>query len=231
MCHDARRNSPSVAVRSPTSACIRTTSRIASSSMPRSSASSISPAACRARASSRFVGRRRLPTWSARNGRSGGIGHAPSMLQAARVRSPRGWAAAPLPSGASAALSAAHPRDGPHGAVVLPFFRLLARLDPRLWEIVHPHVPVLSDAAGLRGDRRTGGAEPAATAAPRGRTAGDDRGGPVRWPTPRSQLSSPAGTPERCSTRSPTTGAAPAPVSSSGRGSCHTGWRPVALPA
>jgi hypothetical protein len=26
------------------------------------------------------------------------------------------------------------------------FIRLLARLDPRLWEIVHPHVPVLFDA-------------------------------------------------------------------------------------
>ena len=68
MCQEARRNSPSVAVRSPTSACIRTTSAIASSSIPRSSASSISPAACRARASSRFFGRSRLPTWSARNG-------------------------------------------------------------------------------------------------------------------------------------------------------------------
>ena len=33
MCHDARRNSPSVAERSPTSSCLRTTSRIASSSI------------------------------------------------------------------------------------------------------------------------------------------------------------------------------------------------------
>ena len=33
MCHEARRNSPSVAVCSPTSCCILTTSRIASSSI------------------------------------------------------------------------------------------------------------------------------------------------------------------------------------------------------
>src|SRR3954452_12341853 len=68
MCQEARRNSPSVAVRSPMSPCMRTTSAIASSSIPRSSAASISPAAYRARASSRFSGRSRLPTWSARNG-------------------------------------------------------------------------------------------------------------------------------------------------------------------
>src|SRR3954453_14320597 len=68
MCQEARRNSPSVAVRSPMSPCMRTTSAIASSSIPRSSAESISPAAYRARASSRFAGRSRLPAWSARNG-------------------------------------------------------------------------------------------------------------------------------------------------------------------
>src|SRR4051812_17928065 len=68
MCHDARRNSPSVAVWRPTSSCIFTTSRIASSSIPRSSASSIFPAACSSRASSRRLGRSRLPTWSARYG-------------------------------------------------------------------------------------------------------------------------------------------------------------------
>src|SRR3954447_14755853 len=68
MCQEARRNSPSVAVRSPMSPCMRTTSAIASSSIPRSSAASISPAAYRARASSRFSGRSRLPTWSARSG-------------------------------------------------------------------------------------------------------------------------------------------------------------------
>src|SRR4051794_41660978 len=68
MCQEARRTSPAGAVRSPTSPCMRTTSAIASSSIPRSSAASISPAAYRARASSRFSGRSRLPTWSARNG-------------------------------------------------------------------------------------------------------------------------------------------------------------------
>ncbi len=41
MCHEARRNSPSVADRRPTASCIRTASRIASSSSPRSSIGSI----------------------------------------------------------------------------------------------------------------------------------------------------------------------------------------------
>ena len=69
MCHDARRNSPSVAERRPTSSCSRTTSRIASSSMPRSSSASISPGGEAARAPrSSSGGRSRLPTWSARNG-------------------------------------------------------------------------------------------------------------------------------------------------------------------
>src|SRR5215216_785933 len=68
MCQEARRNSPSVAVRSPTSSCIFTTSRIASSSTARSSSSSSRPSACAARASSSRCGRSRLPTWSARNG-------------------------------------------------------------------------------------------------------------------------------------------------------------------
>ena len=45
MCHEARRNSPSVADRRPTSACMRTASRIASSSATRSSSASIAPAA------------------------------------------------------------------------------------------------------------------------------------------------------------------------------------------
>lgn len=31
------------------------------------------------------------------------------------------------------------------------FLRLLARLDARLWEVVHPHLPVLHDAANVRG--------------------------------------------------------------------------------
>src|SRR3954469_1055573 len=68
MCQEARRSSPSVADWSPTSSCLATTSRIASSSIARSSAASTSPAACSSRARSRRSGRRRLPTWSARNG-------------------------------------------------------------------------------------------------------------------------------------------------------------------
>ena len=41
ICHEARRNSPSVTDRSPTSSCIRTASRIASSSIARSSSAEI----------------------------------------------------------------------------------------------------------------------------------------------------------------------------------------------
>ena len=68
MCHEARRNSPSVADCSPTSSCLRTTSRIASSSIPRSSSASIRPSLKSSRACSSSGGRRRLPTWSARKG-------------------------------------------------------------------------------------------------------------------------------------------------------------------
>src|SRR5919197_2775904 len=68
MCQEVRRNSPSVAERSPTSRCILTTSRIAASSTARSASSSMRPAACSSRAWSSSGGRSRLPTWSARNG-------------------------------------------------------------------------------------------------------------------------------------------------------------------
>src|SRR5215208_1447137 len=68
MCQEARRNSPSVADCKPTSFCIRTTSRMASSSAAFSSSSEIWPAACFSRASRRDWGRRRLPTWSALKG-------------------------------------------------------------------------------------------------------------------------------------------------------------------
>ena len=68
MCHDVRRNSPSVAACRPTRSCIATAARIASSSAARSAVTSISPDACAARAASRAGGRSRLPTWSARNG-------------------------------------------------------------------------------------------------------------------------------------------------------------------
>src|SRR3954451_9225902 len=64
MCQDARRNSPSVAVRRPASRCSAMPSRIPSSSIARSS----SGARPCSRASSRLGGRSRLPTWSARNG-------------------------------------------------------------------------------------------------------------------------------------------------------------------
>src|SRR3954462_7687572 len=70
MCHDVRRNSPSVAVRSPASRWSATTSRMAASSTSRRPGSSSSRAWCRARASRSSGGRSRLPTWSARNGGS-----------------------------------------------------------------------------------------------------------------------------------------------------------------
>ena len=68
MCHDARRNSPSVADCRPTSSWSFTTSRIASSSMARSSSAVILSLAKSSRACSSSGGRRRLPTWSARYG-------------------------------------------------------------------------------------------------------------------------------------------------------------------
>src|SRR4051812_22770036 len=68
MCHDARRNSPSVAARRPTSSCFRTISRIASSSTSRRASASMRPAAKSSRAACSRAGRSRLPTWSARKG-------------------------------------------------------------------------------------------------------------------------------------------------------------------
>src|SRR4051812_20537638 len=68
MCHELRRNSPSVAERRPASAWSPTTSRIASSSTARRRSAAIRPSANRARASCSSGGRSRLPTWSARNG-------------------------------------------------------------------------------------------------------------------------------------------------------------------
>src|SRR6266498_298848 len=68
MCQEVRRNSPSVADCSPTSSCILTTSVMASSSAARSSSAVTRPAAKSSRAFSSAGGRRRLPTWSARNG-------------------------------------------------------------------------------------------------------------------------------------------------------------------
>src|SRR3954470_22660161 len=90
MCQEARRNSPSVAERSPASSCLRTTSRIASSSRPRSSAASIRPSLKSSRACSSCGGRRRLPTRSGREGGGGGGG--PGGLRPWLVRPPALWA-------------------------------------------------------------------------------------------------------------------------------------------
>src|SRR5438093_367200 len=79
MCQEARRNSPSVAVRRPTSRCRATTSRIAASSASRRASASIAPEANASRASSSSGGRSRLPTWSARNG-GGAAGHPPVLV-------------------------------------------------------------------------------------------------------------------------------------------------------
>src|SRR3954470_12000491 len=68
MCQEARRNSPSVADLRPTCSCLATTSRIASSSIPRSSSASIAPVLKSSRAFRSCGGRSRLPTWSARYG-------------------------------------------------------------------------------------------------------------------------------------------------------------------
>src|SRR4051795_9144286 len=68
MCHDSRRNSPSVIERSPASSWRRMTSRIASSSIARRSSSEMRPAARSSLAFRTSGGRSRLPTWSARYG-------------------------------------------------------------------------------------------------------------------------------------------------------------------
>src|SRR3954464_5201815 len=68
MCHQSRRNSPSVIACRPSDSCSLTTSRMSLSWMLLSSASESSPRRFLARASCRSWGRSRLPTWSARNG-------------------------------------------------------------------------------------------------------------------------------------------------------------------
>src|SRR5918994_404289 len=68
MCHDARRNSPSVADCRPTSSCIFTTSAMARSSIARRSSAVMRPEVASSRAWRTSGGRSRLPTWSARNG-------------------------------------------------------------------------------------------------------------------------------------------------------------------
>ena len=68
MCHDVRRNSPSVAVCSPTSSCMRddVADRVVLDG-PQLVGVDLAGGAL-ARASSSAGGRSRLPTWSARNG-------------------------------------------------------------------------------------------------------------------------------------------------------------------
>src|SRR5688572_8861492 len=68
MCHQSRRNSPSVIACRPIDSCSFTTSRMSWSWTFFSSASESSPLRFLARASCRSCGRNRLPTWSARNG-------------------------------------------------------------------------------------------------------------------------------------------------------------------
>src|SRR5438067_3227354 len=68
MCHQSRRNSPSVIACRPRLSCILTTSRMSRSWIAFSSAPESSPRRFLARASCRSWGRSRLPTWSARNG-------------------------------------------------------------------------------------------------------------------------------------------------------------------
>ena len=62
MCHQSRRNSPSVMDERPTDSWSATAPRIAASSTGRSADRAISPRATRARASRSSGGRRRLPT-------------------------------------------------------------------------------------------------------------------------------------------------------------------------
>src|SRR5207247_2421091 len=68
MCHQSRRNSPSVTDWMPTDSCSFTTSRMSLSWISLSFASDSSPLRFFARPSCRSWGRSRLPTWSARNG-------------------------------------------------------------------------------------------------------------------------------------------------------------------
>src|SRR5947209_5141690 len=67
-CHQARRNSPSVASFSPHSSCLVTIFAISASSIAVSSAAVIAPFSRFARACLIGAVRRKLPTWSARNG-------------------------------------------------------------------------------------------------------------------------------------------------------------------
>src|SRR5262249_29339880 len=67
-CHQERRNSPSVASPRPSSSCFLMTVSISPSSTALSSAAVLAPFSRLVRASLSAAGRRKLPTWSARNG-------------------------------------------------------------------------------------------------------------------------------------------------------------------
>src|SRR6266487_874504 len=68
MCHQSRRNSPSVTSCMPTDSCFATASRMCLSCRARSASALISPRFALTRASCSSAGRKRLPTWSARKG-------------------------------------------------------------------------------------------------------------------------------------------------------------------
>ena len=93
-----RRNSPSVMLCRPTSCWNLTISAMALSSTLRSCAAVISPRAFCSRASSRNFGRRKLPTWSARNG---------GVVRAVIGISPLGFNGRPTPSQASSGVGSA----------------------------------------------------------------------------------------------------------------------------
>src|SRR5215212_7566619 len=73
MCHEPRRNSPSVTPFSPNSACICTARRMQSSSTSRKVPGVIQPSSHSLRAANRGGGRNRLPTCSARKGGEFGL--------------------------------------------------------------------------------------------------------------------------------------------------------------
>src|SRR5437870_10259984 len=68
MCHQSRRNSPSVTAWRPIDSCKATTLRMHLSSTARNAADFMSPFFDLRRASCNSGGRKRLPTWSARKG-------------------------------------------------------------------------------------------------------------------------------------------------------------------
>src|ERR1700733_2332192 len=87
-----RRKLPSVIPFKPTFSCARTTSRMHASSIACNSAAGRRPAAKRSRASRSRSGRRKLPTWSARNGGRGIISPSGVLKRAHHVsRRPACW--------------------------------------------------------------------------------------------------------------------------------------------